>query len=107
MPENDEAPAPLRLPFGHLFFGYPIVPVRQEQSESGDAAPAAREPPAFTGQGATLSGRSRPAVSNGSGSAAGNSHRPSENDGDSKWGSGGQTLGARKPQRKVIELDDD
>ncbi|KAI0819519.1 UFD1-domain-containing protein [Trametes gibbosa] len=90
--ENDvSAPAPLNLPFGQLFFGFPVQPyVPPESKAPNSPLPAA----AFSGTGNTLTGR---APSQAQSSAKGKAREqplPS-------WGTGGQSLGSRPSQPAV------
>lgn len=107
MPENAEVPAPLRLPFGHLFFGYPLIPSPRNNNNDGGESSAGQsqtEQSSFQGQGATLSGRSRQPAPSALGQQP---QQPPKSEDDSKFAGSGNTLGARKPDRKVIEIDDD
>jgi len=51
-----QAPAPLNLPFGKLFFGFKVVPYTPPTAD-GSKSPGNPEPTAFIGSGHTLSGR--------------------------------------------------
>ncbi|PIL24208.1 transporter [Ganoderma sinense ZZ0214-1] len=81
-------PAPLNLPFGHLFFGFRVQTFVPPSQDSSASAP---QPTSFTGSGNTLTGNSQPSSSDkGKNKAAPTS--------TTHWGSGGQTLGGRSAQ---------
>lgn len=107
------APAPLNLPFGKLFFGYKIVPYIKPSdsggegsseasataSGSGSGSASTTTPEAFTGSGNSLTGRSIGPASLGS-SAKGKgkeketpSSSESAKDVESKWGKGNRLTG--------------
>ena len=93
--ENDgNAPAPLNLPHGKLFFGFRHVPYNvQDQTPNGASASNSRGTGpngAFSGGGNTLSGRPTPPAS----TSAKGKGKEKEDDGDAddtRWGRG-QTL---------------
>jgi len=112
-----KVPAPLRLPAGKLFFGFPVVPYKDKDPESADDNPApsstsspSLKAPSFSGAGNTLSGRASHSFAP---TPSTMSSRPasaaSSAAGSSPWGGGGQTLrGARRPPSpEVIEVDSD
>ncbi|THH27490.1 hypothetical protein EUX98_g6688 [Antrodiella citrinella] len=83
--ENDvTVPGPLNLPFGHLFFGYPLTPYQPPEVKPEDSP---RQPLAFTGSGNTLIGGSS---SRGKAKEKSNQPEPAK-----EWGTGGHTLGSR------------
>ncbi|KAH9833077.1 UFD1-domain-containing protein [Rhodofomes roseus] len=85
------APAPLNLPFGKLFFGYRIVPYQPPDAK----VDTDEQPPAFTGSGAMLNGRSTGQAPSGSTSSKGKGKDKEESSPSAAWGSGGNTLGGR------------
>lgn len=99
----DSAPAPLRLPFGQLFFGYnyvPYTPPAQAQTQSPTQSPG------FSGQGATLSGR--PPTGQGDkgkgkstdSSTASSSSTPTP--AQHSWGQGGKTLSGKSASTAAL-----
>ncbi|KAG8734459.1 ubiquitin fusion degradation protein [Ceratobasidium sp. 423] len=86
------APAPLGLPFGKLFFGYPVVPYKEPETIE---APPEPEPTSFSGSGQTLSGGSRPG-----GSPQPSSSKPQASKPKTNWGKGTTLSG-----REVIDED--
>ncbi|KDQ17967.1 hypothetical protein BOTBODRAFT_171661 [Botryobasidium botryosum FD-172 SS1] len=90
---NDRpAPAPLNLPFGHLFFGYPFVPYRAPETSANDAP---HQPPSFAGTGNTLAGPSSRQV------APRAPPKPAED----KWAVKGK--GRSLAEQDAIEIDSD
>ncbi|KAF8610688.1 UFD1-domain-containing protein [Ceratobasidium sp. AG-I] len=96
--ENDNrAPAPLGLPFGKLFFGYPVVPYKEPDAP---AAPASEEPSStsFSGGGQTLTGSSRPGTS----SQGPSRQAPPAAKPKTHWGKGNTLSG-----QETIDIDED
>ncbi|RUS35614.1 putative ubiquitin fusion degradation protein Ufd1 [Jimgerdemannia flammicorona] len=58
--DEDGVPAALNLPFGQLFFGYPIVPFKPKDGNEEEAAGAISAQRTFVGQGQTLRPRRNP-----------------------------------------------
>lgn len=104
------APAPLNLPFGKLFFGYKIVPYTKPSDSggegssepsataSGSGSASTTTPQVFTGSGNSLTGRSIGPASLGS-SAKGKGKEKettsseTSKDVESKWGKGNRLTG--------------
>ncbi|CAE6426055.1 unnamed protein product [Rhizoctonia solani] len=87
------APAPLGLPFGKLFFGYPVVPYK-EQEVTTEALPET-EPTSFSGSGQTLSGGSQSGASSQSSASKPPASKPK-----TSWGKGTTLSG-----QEVIDED--
>jgi len=110
-----QVPAALNLPFGHLFFGYQLVPLRQGGTADLAKAEGPLPAPSFTGRGATLSGRTRPnqAQHAQSSNAASKSDPTISTEQDPAKiveafsGRGNSLIGSKpsKPKRDVIEID--
>lgn len=101
--ESDvNAPAPLNLPFGKLFFGYRVIPYnrpsRRDGSDSDSAGPS--NFPAFAGSGNTLSNRSNGSSktpnAKGKGKEQEENASVAKNSEVSTWGKG-QKLGDSRP----------
>ncbi|CAE6434029.1 unnamed protein product [Rhizoctonia solani] len=88
------APAPLGLPFGKLFFGYPVVPYKEPETTAQEPTPEP-ESTAFSGLGQTLAGGSRPSTSSRTSSNQPPASKPKTN-----WGKGATLSG-----REVIDED--
>ncbi|PPQ93277.1 hypothetical protein CVT25_015275 [Psilocybe cyanescens] len=88
-----KVPAALNLPFGQLFFGFNVQAYTPPEPAPGSPEAVHQSPPAFSGSGNTLSGRSnaRPSASSDSKGKA-----KAESASTHTWGSSGQALG-RKP----------
>jgi ubiquitin fusion degradation protein 1 len=108
--DGRRVPAALNIPFGHLFFGYPHVPLKNDDGEqgTGDNAAAPHRAARFTGAGATLSGRARPqdtSNQNGgdddSGSQARKETQPTQS-----FAGKGNALNGRDTDVIVIDEDD-
>ncbi|KAI0780695.1 ubiquitin fusion degradation protein UFD1-domain-containing protein [Trametes elegans] len=85
--DDVSAPAPLNLPFGKLFFGFSVQPYVPPNTEPTHSPPKSS---AFSGSGATLTGRSQPSQPSAKG-------KEREQSSGASWSSGGQTLGSRAP----------
>lgn len=84
------APAALGLPFGKLFFGYPVVPYKEPDASTGAITEQAEpESTPFSGSGQTLSGGSHPGTSSQPPAQPTQSSKPKTD-----WGKG-NTLGGR------------
>ncbi|GJJ12602.1 hypothetical protein Clacol_006845 [Clathrus columnatus] len=83
-----KVPAPLNLPPGKLFFGFPVVPYRPKPKPT-DEEPSS----SFGGSGNTLSSRT---LSSPSSSKKGKEKAQDETPSTKPWGAG-QTLGTRRP----------
>ncbi|EJU05284.1 UFD1-domain-containing protein [Dacryopinax primogenitus] len=104
-----KVPAALNLPFGKLFFGFPVTPLRPVAESTQTAPAAAEQEQTFQGQGQTLSGRrprgDRPPLAPagtaaaGAGGAGQGEKKPEEGE---KWKGKGRSLTGK---REVIELD--
>ncbi|KAH8106828.1 UFD1-domain-containing protein [Cristinia sonorae] len=89
--ENDvTVPAPLNVPFGHLFFNYPLTPYQKPPSES-QSSPTPQST-LFGGSGNSLTGG---ASSSAKGKAKEVQPKNQSQPPAKEWGSGGQTLGSR------------
>ncbi|KAH7340212.1 ubiquitin fusion degradation protein UFD1-domain-containing protein [Rhizoctonia solani] len=88
------APAPLGLPFGKLFFGYPVVPYKEPEATNQDISPEPESTP-FSGSGQTLAGGSQPGTSSRPSSSNAPASKPKTN-----WGKGTTLSG-----REVIDED--
>jgi len=94
------APAPLNLPFGKLFFGFTVVPVKPT-TDSAASPPQPQTPAIGTRPGHTLSGRSRPPVTQAPATTSTNvvsgasASKPATDD---KWKGKGHTLSEPKPK---------
>ncbi|PVF98820.1 UFD1-domain-containing protein [Serendipita vermifera] len=117
---------PLELEFGQLFFGYPIVPYTPPATPpNADAAGSSSGIglsvlDSLRGEGNTLSGRPTPRSATPLPAPATPEPTTSKPTGEHDWGTGGQTLGSRKPaagtskgdgekkkrkKKEVIDLD--
>ncbi|KAF8343994.1 ubiquitin fusion degradation protein UFD1-domain-containing protein [Cantharellus anzutake] len=112
--QNKNVPAPLRLPRGKLFFGFPVVPYPTDDGTNGESAtgparaPSSPDQPSFSGSGNTLSGRA-PRAAPSSSSAHQSSRSASSTSQKKSNGPGsGQTLsGKRRAEPEIIEIDSD
>jgi len=108
--------APLRLPHGKLFFGFPVVPIKppegKNETPASNSSPSSAHPiVAFAGSGNTLSGRTprppptlTPASTSRSTSASASSGSAIRN----SRGRGDQTTGRRRvASPEIIEIDSD
>ena len=95
MTTDQAVPAALTLPYGHLFFGFPLVP--RPNGATSELADAPEPASTFQGSGATLSGRMRPSQQ-----AAASSSSPQKETDASKFSGQGNTLSKK---REVIEID--
>jgi len=62
--EDDAVPAPLHLPFGQLYFGYPVIPLRSAEEKESAAAKT------FAGSGQTLRAAKKAQSRQGSGTSS-------------------------------------
>ena len=94
--ENDSnAPAPLNLPHGKLFFGFKHVPYNHpsDQTSNGTSDAPASGPGAFQGGGNTLSGRRSSSSPSANAKGKGKEKETQiEKDDGGKWAGKGQTL---------------
>ncbi|KAG2020211.1 ubiquitin fusion degradation protein I [Coprinopsis cinerea AmutBmut pab1-1] len=91
---DTKVPAALNLPFGQLFFGFNVVPYSPPAAAPGSPEALPQSPPAFSGSGNRLTGRSV-GQSSASSSAKAEEKKPAST---YNWGSGGNTLGASTPR---------
>jgi ubiquitin fusion degradation protein 1 len=107
--DGRRVPAALNIPFGHLFFGYPHVPLKKAEDDQGTGdvnAATSQAEVRFTGGGATLSGRSRSRdVSSPNGSNSGSTQEKKEARPTTSFAGKGNALSER--DRDVIVIDDD
>jgi len=115
-----KVPAPLRMPPGKLFFGFPVVPFKGKDAEQADenAAPSSSmpspslKPPSFSGAGHTLSGRAPRSIAPTPSTMSSRPASAASSAAGSPWGGGGQALGGGRGVRRptspeVIEIDSD
>jgi len=116
--QGKTVPAPLRLPHGKLFFGFPVVPYSPtEEGGDGESARASgspnlgtSQPASFSGAGNTLSGRAPRATPSGSSTPdqSGRSTPSTAQKKPSTWRGAGQSLsGKRRGEPEIIEIDSD
>ncbi|KAF8311622.1 UFD1-domain-containing protein [Clavulina sp. PMI_390] len=124
-----KVPAPLRLPLGKLFFGYPPVPYKGKEAATDGETPASAagpsqqpQPPSFSGTGNTLSGRAPRSFAPTPSTVSSRPESAASSVPGASWGGGGQTLGGgggggasgsgqgggrKPPSPEVIEIDSD
>ncbi|KAG6898343.1 hypothetical protein C0992_009018 [Termitomyces sp. T32_za158] len=91
--ESDQkVPAALNLPFGHLFFGFNVVPYVPPAPVPGSPDSSSSQVPSFSGSGNTLSGRSNHT------SAVSPKGKEKEKQKSYDWAGTGQTLGQSVPR---------
>jgi len=118
--DGKPVPAPLRLPHGKLFFGFPVVPIKPPEGK--DETPASNSSPssahvgqpiiAFAGSGNTLSGRTpRPPLTSNLASTSRSTSASASSSGSTtrnSRGRGDQTTGRRRvASPEIIEIDSD
>ncbi|KAI0273359.1 ubiquitin fusion degradation protein I [Gloeopeniophorella convolvens] len=92
--ENEgQAPAPLNLPFGKLFFGFNIPPYVPPSTPESDSTP--KPPVSFTGSGNSLNGRNP--VSSTQDKGKGKSKDTEEKSEETTWAGQGHSLGTSRP----------
>ncbi|KAG6874230.1 hypothetical protein C0995_003776 [Termitomyces sp. Mi166 len=98
--ESDQkVPAALKLPFGHLFFGFNVPPYVPPAPAPGSPDPSNQAPSPFSGSGNTLSGRNtQPSVASSKGKEKENAAAQSSYN----WTGTGQTLGRNVPREPPI-----
>jgi ubiquitin fusion degradation protein 1 len=107
--DGRRVPAALNIPFGHLFFGYPHVPLKkkEEGDEGGGEGKEEQQPARFVGDGARLSGRSvsQPPTSTNGNSPAKDADDKTKKEEESTFSGKGNSLSGRR-DADVIVLDD-
>ncbi|KAI0082817.1 UFD1-domain-containing protein [Panus rudis PR-1116 ss-1] len=90
------APGPLDLPFGKLFFGFQVPPYKPPNDDGKTKPP---QSPVFSGSGNTLSGPSSSSGSSRTRQQPPQSSASTSQPDESRWGSGGRTLGASRSEQ--------
>ena len=108
---ENNAPAPLNLPFGKLFFGYKTIPYTKPADSGGteSSSPSSSSQQAFSGSGTTLLGRSNgvPLSSASKGKGKGKEKESGSSKGkdvedEKKWGKG-ERLNAPTSRRATAD----